>query len=80
MENHHTKKTFIFAQLLCVVACGDSTTGISGQGTYSYYTKGQTHKKAQSSYHRMMLFRDLSGNGEVFYLIEDRFQNKKLME
>ena len=26
----------------------------------------------------MMLFRDLSGNGEVFYLIEDHFQNKNL--
>ena len=25
-----------------------------------------------------MLFRDLSGDGEVFYLIEDRFQNKNL--
>ena len=26
----------------------------------------------------MMLFRDLSGNGEVFYLIKDCFQNKNL--
>ena len=59
-----------------IIAGGDASGG-KQQGTFLFYNKGGSKKQASSSnYHRILICRDLSNDGQVMYLIEDCLQNK----
>ena len=63
--------TFVFVQLLRIKAGGDASGNAENQGNYTYYTKGMKTKTSSSSYHRMLLFCDLSSNsGEKITLLK----------